>query len=127
MVSIYRKMEKSARQVAKYLKELGLIWKYEFPVFVYDDKDRPRLWTPDFYIPSLEMFIEVCGQEDFDYDYREKVYVKNGIYVVFVHFYKDPKKWKYFLVESIKEKDQARHSEVMKMIERARLDKKREG
>jgi len=53
---------------------------------------------PDFYIPKLGMHIEVCGSEDFDYKYREGIYQKNGYHVVFLHIYKQPKKWKNFLI-----------------------------
>lgn len=113
--SIYDSMKDSEKQVANYLKELDLWWIYEFPVFVYDEKDRPRVWTPDFYIPKLGMYIEVCGSEEFDYEYREKIYRKNGYHVVFVHIYKE-RKWKSFLVKRIMEIEDLRHSEVMKMI-----------
>jgi len=67
------------KEVAKYLEEKNLWWKFEFPVFVMDEKDRPRLWTPDFYIPSLGVFVEVCGSIMYDYEYRQEIYEKNGI------------------------------------------------
>jgi hypothetical protein len=35
MDSVYDDMKVSERQVADYLKELGLFWFYESPVFVY--------------------------------------------------------------------------------------------
>ena len=114
--SIYTDMEDSERQVAELLKSLDLWWWYEFPVFIYDEKKRPRVWTPDFYIPKLGMYIEVCGSADFDYKYREKMYKKNGYHVIFVHLYKEKKKWKNFLVKRIMEIEEKRHSEVMKML-----------
>lgn len=83
MASVYSDMKDSEREVAEYLKELGLYWIFESPVFVYDKKERPRVWTPDFCIPKLGIFIEVCGSEKFDYEYRDKIYKKNGFYVVF--------------------------------------------
>lgn len=55
-------MANSEKQVADYLRELDLWWVYEFPVFVYDEKKRPRVWTPDFQIPKLVMHVEVCGK-----------------------------------------------------------------
>ena len=116
MDSIYADMEDSEKQVANYLRELDLWWVYEFPVFVYDEKKRPRVWTPDFYIPKLGMHIEVCGSEDFDYKYREKIYRKNGYHVIFVHLYKERKKWKNYLVKRIMEIEEKRHDEVMKML-----------
>ena len=114
MDSIYDDMKKSEKQVANYLKKLGLHWKYQFPIFVYDDKDRPRVWSPDFYIPKLGIYVEVCGSEEFNYDYRERIYQKNGHCVIFVHLYKERKKWKHYLMKKIMEIENMRHSEVMK-------------
>ena len=114
--SVYADMEDSEKQVADYLRELDLWWIYEFPVFVYDEKKRPRVWTPDFYIPKLGMYIEVCGSEKFDYEYREKIYKKNGYPVIFVHFYKKEEKWKNYLIARIGEIEEKRHDEVMKML-----------
>jgi len=76
------------------------------------------VWSPDFYIPKLGLYIEVCGSKDFNYEYREKIYRKNDFYVIFVHFYKEQKKWKTFLVKRIVEIEELRHSEVMKIIDR---------
>ena len=112
----YPDMKDSEREVAEYLDKLGFQWKYESPVFVYDEKDRPRVWTPDFHIPKLGIFIEVCGSDRFDYEYRDKIYKKNGFFVVFVHFYKEKEKWKTFLIKRIMAIEEQRHSEVMNMI-----------
>jgi len=115
MVSVYRKMTNTEREVARYLKRRELGWVFEFPVFVYDEKDRTRLWTPDFYIPTLGLYIEVCGSEDFNYDYRKEIYEKNGIPVVFLHYYKNPDKWKAFLAMQVEEIKQQRESEARKL------------
>jgi hypothetical protein len=116
MDSIYADMTDSEKRVANFLQELDLWWVYEFPVFVYDEKKRPRVWTPDFYIPKLGMYIEVCGSEEFDYDFRERVYEENGYHVIFLHLYKETKKWKTYLVNRIMEIEELRHFEIMKMI-----------
>jgi len=115
--SIYDDMTKSEKQVADYLEQLRLWWIYQFPVFVYDEKNRPRVWTPDFFIPKLGMYIEVCGNWRFNYDYREKMYDKNGYSVVFVHVYKGSKVWKPFLVDRIKQIEESRHSKVMEVLQ----------
>jgi len=74
--SIYNDMTESEKEVANYLTKLNLYWIYQAPVFVYDEKDRPRVWTPDFYIPKLGIYIEVCGSKNFNYDYRDNIYRK---------------------------------------------------
>jgi len=43
MESVYADMSESEKEVALYLQELGLYWKYESPIFVYDEKGRPRV------------------------------------------------------------------------------------
>ena len=103
-------------QVADYLKELKIWWNFQASVFVYDEKDRPRVWTPDFYLPRLGMYIEVCGTEKFDYEYREKIYNKNEIHVIFVHVYKEVGKWKGYLLNRIKDIEEERHNEIINII-----------
>jgi len=114
--SIYADMEESEKLVSAYLRELDIWWIYESPVFVYDEKDRPRVWTPDFYLPKIGMYVEVCGSEKFNYEYRERIYKKNGYPVIFVHFYKKEEKWQNYLIARIKEIEQKRHEEVMSML-----------
>ncbi len=122
MDSIYADMKHSEIKVAYYLKELSLHWIYESPVFVRDEKNRPRVCTPTFYIPNLGMYIEVCGWgKHINYAYRQKMYRKHWFYVIFVHFYKERKnwkrkRWKNYIVKRIKEIVELRHSKVMKMI-----------
>jgi len=112
---VYDKMTDSEREVSEYLKNAKLRWAFQFPVFIYDEEDRERLWTPDFYIPKLGLFIEVCGSKEFDYEYRKEIYEKNGIPVVFLHYYKRPEKWKSFLAKRVKEIERQRQSEAQKL------------
>ena len=115
MTSVYGGMTTCESEVADYLKKLKLYWKFEFPIFVYDERNRPRVWTPDFYLPKLNMFIEVCGSENFNYTYREGIYKKNGFLVVFLHLYKG-EQWKSFLIKRMMEIEEYRHKETKKML-----------
>jgi hypothetical protein len=63
-------------------------------------KNAPEFVPPDFYLPNLGMYIEVCGSEKISYEYREDIYRKNGYHVVFIHVYKE-EKWKNFLMKRI--------------------------
>ncbi len=102
---------------------MGLRWVFQFPVFVYDEQKRPRVWSPDFYMPKLGMYIECCGSEKFDYEYRENIYDINGIRVIFVHIYKECTKWKHYLLTRIREIEDQRHEEVINSLSRlVRLD-----
>jgi len=118
--SVVNKMTKPEKLVANFLNELGLWYKYEFPVFLYDEQDRPRVWTPDFFLPKLGLWVEVCGSENVDYSYREKIFDKNGMYIIFVHFYKDEKVWKQFLVERLEFIGEKRLSLISEVIELAK-------
>ena len=101
-ISVYDRMTKAKREVAELLTEMGIKWTYEHPVFVWDENKRPRVWAPDFYLISLGIYIEVCGSLNFDYEYRKKIYKKNGYDVIFLHAYKNKERWNYHLIKYIK-------------------------
>lgn len=86
--SVYDKMSSGENLVSDFLRSLGIYWIFESPVFVTDDKGRPRVWTPDFYLPEFGIYIEVMGPYG-NYEYRDFVYNKNHIPVVFIDPYND--------------------------------------
>jgi hypothetical protein len=96
--SIYDKMTNAEREVANILKEFGIQWSYEQPVFVWDENKRPRVWAPDFYLIHFGIYIEVCGSKMFDYKYRQRIFDCNGYRVIFLHLYKETNKWKNHLL-----------------------------
>ena len=96
--SIYNQMTKPEREVAKFLKEIGIKWSYEHPIFVWDENKRPRVWAPDFYLVPFRIYVEVCGSDKFDYDYRRRIFEYNGYRVIFLHLYKETNKWKNHLM-----------------------------
>jgi hypothetical protein len=108
------------KQVAEFLGELGLEYKFEYPIFIYDDRERPRLWAPDFFLPELMVHVEVCGSDLFNYTFREKMYEKNNICVIFSHIYKGEEAWKPFLVDSLEHFGNERLGTIYESIERAR-------
>ena len=87
-------MTRSEQEVAQFLKDLGIYWSYEKPIYVWDRNKRPRVWTPDFFLTQFRIYVEVCGSEDFDYEYRRTTYKENGYNVIFLHLYKESKRWK---------------------------------
>jgi len=96
--SIYDNMTRCEKEVADLLKEMGIKWAYEQPVFVWDENKRPRVWAPDFYLAAFGIYVEVCGSANFDYEYRRKVFDRNGHMVIFLHLYKETNKWKNHLM-----------------------------
>jgi hypothetical protein len=113
--SIYDGMSNAEKEVAAYLQEIDLWWQYEQPLYVLDEKERPRVWTPDFYLPELGVYIEVCGSDKFDYEYRAKVYAKNRIPIIFVHQFKQDLNWKGYLKDKMVKIQDYRQEKVKKI------------
>ena len=119
MSSKYKKIKYATeKNVAQYLEKVDLEYKPQFPVCVIDEDDNIRIWHPDFYLPRLGLFLEVCGSERYKkkYDYRQKIYKKNGIRVVFLHYWKNESDWKNFLWTEISsiERDRVNESKKLK-------------
>jgi hypothetical protein len=114
--SIYDRMTKPEYEVAKLLKKLGIKWTYEQPVFVWDENKRPRVWAPDFYLKNFGIYIEVCGSEKFDYEYRRKIFDRNGHRVIFLHLYKEPSKWKNHLISYLRLFTYSRNQKLVEII-----------
>ncbi len=100
--SIYDRMTNAEKEVAKVLKELKIQWSYEQPVFVWDENKRPRVWAPDFYLTHFGIYVEVCGSKTFDYEYRRRIFDRNGYQVIFLHLYKETNKWKNHLLNYLR-------------------------
>lgn len=99
--TVYEGMTNAEKEVAEYLHSINLYWIFEHPIFVQDERERPRVWSPDFYLPELGIYIEVCGKDRRCYSYREKIFKKNRVQIIFIHQFKDDGSWKKFLVREI--------------------------
>jgi hypothetical protein len=114
--SIYEKMTNAEREVAVLLKEMGIKWTYEHPVFVWDENKRPRVWAPDFFLKQFGIYVEVCGSKDFDYEYRRKIFAANGHQIIFLHLYKKSDKWKFHLIKYLHLFTNDRYNKLVKVI-----------
>ncbi len=114
--SVYDKMTGAEKEVAELLKDLGIKWTYEQPIFVWDENNRPRVWAPDFYLIPFGLYVEVCGSEDFDYDYRRKIFGHNGYRVIFLHLYKETNEWKNHLMNYLEVITNYRSKKLNKII-----------
>lgn len=114
----YADMTKAEKKVAAHLNNWDFDWFYEHPLFVYDEKKRPRVWTPDFFLPALNIYIEVCGSEDFDYSYREEIYKENEIPIVFLPVYEENGVWQKHLLKKMFAIEEKRHSNAMGKLKR---------
>jgi hypothetical protein len=114
--SIYDNMTISEKEVAELLKELDILWTYEQPVFVWDENKRPRVWAPDFYLVTFGIYVEVCGSEKFDYEYRRKIFDRNGHRVIFLHLYKETSKWQHHLINYLQFYTNYRNCKLNKIL-----------
>lgn len=46
---------------AKYLDEMGIVWVRNTDSFSYRYEDKERRYTPDFYLPETDRYVEVKG------------------------------------------------------------------
>lgn len=107
-------MTESEKTVAEFLAARGMWWDYEQPVFVRDEKSRPRVWSPDFYVPRLGIYVEVVGNNEANYSYREEIYRLNHIPIIFI--YPNQAGWQRYLLEQIT----AIHEDRWELIKRFR-------
>jgi len=114
--SIYDNMTRSEKEVAELLKELDILWTYEQPVIVWDENKLLRVWAPDFYLVPFDIYVEVCGSKDFDYDYRRRIFDKNGHKVIFLHLYKEPSKWQQHLIQYLQFYTNYRNCKLNKIL-----------
>lgn len=78
------------KKVAAYLKEVGVRWEYEKPLFLIDQFNKPRIYVPDFFLPELNTYLEVIGSKvNFDkkHRYQKQAYEKNDIQIIYVKTY----------------------------------------
>jgi hypothetical protein len=104
------KMTNAESIVADFLKEIDIWWEFERPVFVLDEAKRPRVWSPDYYLPELGIYVEVASSgNEKSYQYRQTIYIQNKIPIIFVNPY-DRSDWRKLLIDGITEIHQHRYS-----------------
>ena len=116
--SIYDRMTNAEKEVANVLKEFGIQWSFEQPVFVWDENKRPRVWAPDFYLIDFGIYLEVCGSKSFDYNYRRKIFDRNGYRVIFIHLYKEKDRWKKHLFSYLKLFTTCRNHKLIEVLQK---------
>jgi hypothetical protein len=114
--SVYDRMTNAEKEVAKTLKEYRIHWSYEQPVFIWDENKRPRVWTPDFYLTHFGVYIEVCGSKTFEYNYRRRIYERNGYRVIFLHVYKETLRWRNHLFRYLRVITRYRYNRLFSLL-----------
>ena len=110
--------------VAHYLDKKGIIYKYEVPICIIAEQTNQRTWYPDFYLPKLGIYLEVCGtpKDRIGKIRRKRVYEENQIPVIFLHYYKSDSKWKKYLEDEIEKIEDTRMNEFVKLVSSKKED-----
>lgn len=111
-------MYAAEEKVEEFLKGLGIKCEYERPVFLKDG-GRPRVWTPDFYLPELGIYVEVWGSNreiepvKKNWEYRKRVYEENEIPIALIDAYKDNEEtWKRYFIHRIDKVHKERDAKI---------------
>lgn len=112
--SVYDDMSQAEREVAAYINQLGFWWTYEQPVYVTAEKDRPRIFCPDFYIADVGVYVEVIAYPALrDYERTWEVYQRNQIPILFIEV--NRYNWRDALREGIYNIHQQRWEKIQRM------------
>ena len=74
-------------------------------MLVYD-REQPKIWHPDFYLPNFAIYIEYyggAGQRDYDrgIDRKTGVYAANGLDVIPIYPWTFLDEWQDYIVDSL--------------------------
>lgn len=111
----YRRMSLQEQKVKQFLDEKQIINVYEPPVSVVEEGGKIRTWYPDFYLPQITCYVEVCGAYRPDiYGYRSKVFDANNIPILFLKTYLDG--WQEVILEYINELQAQRTTMLIQIL-----------
>ena len=93
------------RRIASFLDRHGIQYIYEPPVAV-TQRDKVRIWYPDFHLPEYGVYIEyygMVGNPDYDRGVTEKTaaYAASGLEVIPVHPHHLYRSWPEYLAREI--------------------------
>ncbi len=74
------------QRTVAYLKKIGLKFQYE-PLLLLDG----RQYRPDFFLPELNLFLEICGMNHMPYynehiEKKKRLYEKHNLKAVFISY-----------------------------------------
>jgi len=95
------------RKIAYFLDNNSIKYHYEQAVLVTPEKDKHRIWYPDFYLPEFKTYIEyfgMAGNQNYDkaIKAKESAYAKMGFNVIAVYPWMLSKKWEGHVMKELK-------------------------
>jgi len=103
------------RRIAKFLDDNQFKYRYEAGVLIYDTKNQPRLWYPDFQLTEYGTYVEyygLAGNPDYRKSIRvkESVYAKNHIDVISIYPWMFREDWQGHIMSELERKIKRRYN-----------------
>jgi DNA helicase-4 len=97
---------KAEKQIAYFLDNNGIKYRYEQALIVNDENNKQRIWYPDFYLPEYGVYLEyygLAGQKDYDIGIKRKesAYRKTGIDVIPIYPWVLKENWKGYVMQEL--------------------------
>lgn len=113
------------RKIAEFLNNYGINYVYE-PGVLVTDRDKPKIWYPDFYLPEFAAYIEYygfVGNQNYDHgiERKKKVYSAMGLEVIAVYPWTFCENWQKYIVNNLYEISRNRLDILLKKTYRAHL------
>ena len=113
---------KGEREIAGFLEDQQIAYQYEYPLAV-NDREKTRIWYPDFRLPEYGMILEYFGMNG-DSSYNEqmahkmKVYQDAGINGIYLTESTMRGPWQEMVIERIEQTLEGK----LRKIQRHRMD-----
>jgi hypothetical protein len=115
------------RKIAEFLNNYNIHYIYEKGVLVID-KNKPKIWYPDFYLPEFATYIEyygLAGNQNYDYsiEHKKKVYSINGVEVISVYPWTFCENWQKYIIDNLYEISSNRLNSLSQKIYKQKFSK----
>lgn len=106
------------KKIAGFLEENDIKYNYEAGVLIYQTKNFPRIWYPDFELPEFSTYIEyygMVGNPDYDrgIKVKEAAYGKMGMSVIPIYPHMFSENWQGYIMKEIKIKIQRQYDKLL--------------
>jgi len=115
------------RKIAEFLDNYNIHYIYEKGVLVID-KNKPKIWYPDFYLPEFATYIEyygLAGNQNYDYniEHKKKVYSINGVEVISVYPWTFCENWQKYIIDNLYEISSNRLNSLSQKVYKEKFSK----
>jgi hypothetical protein len=105
-------------RIAYFLKENSIRYQYESGLLVHSDRNKPRIWYPDFYLPEFGAYIEyygLRGRQSYDEGIKRKetTYSRMGLDVIPVYPWSFVEDWQGYIMKELDQRISRRYKTLM--------------